>query len=279
MKLRRAMACAVAVAVFLSSPAADRLFACALGDVVPPSLPRGVSEPVPADAATALADRRAKLDKLAADAWLVARRRARLLYRVIRARDAALSTNDVPAEIGSRHEGDRARSGSTPAAAVSVGLTALARDLEEARALAAEAARVDGRSEGEPHPSAKRAVVAAGGAPCLWPAGARRLEGADDDTFRLPAQAARALRAPMDGVFEGLPRDPDGRPLSALTAADGWTFLFVGPRVATSHSVAVKRGERLPWALERDDGEVEIELWHGARQADPQRACLRGGRL
>jgi hypothetical protein len=290
MKARGAMGGAAAVAVFVALVSARHSLARDVS-ALPQGRSGGMGGRVPSEAAAALSERHAKLQRLAADAWMLARRRARLLYRVIRARDAALSAEAAPGLAPSPSETGRDvpsssvssslfSSAAAPAAAVSVGLTALARDLEEARALSAEAGRAQGRSvDRDAEPGSAR-TTEANDAPCPWlPAWPRVFGGAGEGTWRLPARAATALRAPMDGVFQGLPRDPDGRALSALAAADGWTLLFVGPRARSTLRVPVKRGGRLPWTIENDGGEVELELWRGATRADPRRPCHRGGRL
>jgi len=204
-----------------------------------------------------LGTRRAKLERLAGDAWGQARRRARLLYRIIRGRDIALSGGtETPVVAPS-------------ATAVSVGLAALTRDLEEAQALAQEVAL-----SGRPLPRGLADEVAP--LDCVLSAGATHGEG-DAATWRIAAGDALRFGAPIDGVLASLPPDPDGRALTALTSEDGWVLLFVGPGLARTETRTVRKGELMTWRW--GNTPLELEVWRGAERRDPSRVCRRFRRL
>jgi len=214
------------------------------------------SPPLP-NAQEVLGTRRAKLERLAGDAWAQARRRARLLYRIVRGRDIALSGGtETPVVAPS-------------AAAVSVGLSALTRDLEEAHALAKEVTLSE-------RPTAQSAPDEVAPLDCVLSAGAAHREG-DAATWRIDAGDAPLFGAPIDGVLTVLPPDPDGRALTALTSEQGWVLLFIGPDLVETGTRAVRKGETIRWRWERTP--LELEVWRGAERRDPSRVCRRFRRL
>lgn len=167
--------------------------------------------------------------------------------------------------------------GATRARALDVGARALAREVAEARSLAAERDRA--RSEGTALAIAARAADDIGAPPAFvlpvpGPVAARFGVTPDRATglllpragVRLAAAPGAPVRAPLAGVVALVAREPEGASV-AIEDGAGWTAIVSGlaePSVAEGQRVTA--GERLGAP---SGAAVGFEVWRGRRPVDP----------